>query len=515
MAGNKITTNQVKLYMKYKTHTDLTQQSCAAKSGFSERSARTIDNGLHHTQKPHKPRSYKTRKSGIDNIWDAELEPMLEQNPSLQPTTLMIYLRRTYIDDTGAPMYSDSHLRTLQRKVSKWKALNGSYKDVMFPQNHLPGEQALSDFTHMNDIGITINKEPLIHMVYLFRLVYSKYSYAKVILSGESFQALSEGLQEALFEIGGSPKEHRTDSLSAAYKNDNEISDDDLTDRYKSLCGYYNMIPSRNNKGKSHENGSVESSHGHLKNRIRQELLLRGNTNFDTIESYEQWLHMIVKNSNQQNSKNFQNEQQYLQKLPRNKDVDYEVKSLKVSDHSVLNIKQMIYSVPSRLVSHTVTLHIYQRIIVGFLGSSEVFKFDRKYKNDHPSKFVINYQHLIHALVRKPRSFRACKFRDQILPNQDYKDIWKHIDLTESGDTACKIMLRILKLSYDHDCQDELAKICLTMISQSDTIKIEELESQFNRCNPELPKDTWEQHDLNNYDHLLKINSIGANHAST
>ena len=74
-----------------------------------------------------------------------------------------------------------------------------------------------------------------------------------------------KGLQEALYEIGGSPKEHRTDSLSAAYKNDRHIANDDLTDSYKELCTYYNMLPTRNNKGVSHENGSVESSHGHLK----------------------------------------------------------------------------------------------------------------------------------------------------------------------------------------------------------------------------------------------------------
>ena len=124
-----------------------------------------------------------------------------------------------------------------------------------------------------------------------------------------------KGLQEALYEIGGSPKEHRTDSLSAAYKNDRHISNDDLTDSYKELCTYYNMLPTRNNKGVSHENGSVESSHGHLKNRIRQELLLRGSNNFDTLAEYEQWIYLIVQNSNKRNSKEFKIEQQYYKKF--------------------------------------------------------------------------------------------------------------------------------------------------------------------------------------------------------
>ena len=177
--------------MKYQTTTNLSQAACAAKSGFSERSARIIDQGKHHTQLPYTPRQYKTRKSDIDNIWDTVLVPMLEDNPRLQPKTLMIYLQRTYIDDNGLSVYTDSHLRTLQRKVSEWKALNGPSKDIMFPQKHYPGIQALSDFTSMNSINISIDNEPLSHMLYHFRLVYSKYSYIKVILSGESFQALS------------------------------------------------------------------------------------------------------------------------------------------------------------------------------------------------------------------------------------------------------------------------------------------------------------------------------------
>ena len=68
---------------------------------------------------------------------------MLEDNRSLQPKTLMIYLQRTYLDDNGLSVYTDSHLRTLQRKVSEWKALNSSSKDIMFQQKHYPDIQAL------------------------------------------------------------------------------------------------------------------------------------------------------------------------------------------------------------------------------------------------------------------------------------------------------------------------------------------------------------------------------------
>jgi len=511
MAGKKITKQQVKLYMKHKEDENITQGICAAKSGFSERSARTIDKGLHHTQTLYEPRSYKTRKSPIDEIWDTDLEPMLQANPDLQPTTLLIYLRRTYLDG-DKPIYTDSCLRTLQRKVSKWKAINAKPKDIMIPQKHFPGEQGLSDFTHMKDIGITINAKPLGHMLYCFRLIYSKYSYAKVILSGESFQALSEGLQEALFNIGGSPKEHRSDSLSAAYKNDKHIPVEDLTDNYKQLCFHYNMKPTRNNKGKSHENGSVESSHGHIKNRIHQELILRGSKDFISLDEYEQWIYEVMKNFNHASSKNFNVEKSYLQKLPKHKSVDYEIKSIKISSLSIITIKHMKYSVPSSLQGHTITLHISQKDITGYLGAVEVFSFERKYIKDSPSKFVIDYRHIIHSLVRKPRAFKSCVYKEQLLPNQDYIDIWNYIDKSESCDVASKTILRILKLSCDYNCLDKLASICLDKISKSEAIKVEELEGIFNTSNPKLPSKVSVQHSLDNYDKLI-VNA-GDCHAS-
>jgi hypothetical protein len=164
-------------------------------------------------------------------------------------------------------------------------------------------------------------------MFYHFRLIYSKWSYIKVIQTGESMQALSEGLQEALFTLGGVPKDHRTDSLSAAFKNLTAEVQEDLTKQYEELCAYYNMIPSRNNKGESHENGSVESSHGHIKNRILQELILRGSNDFESVSEYQAWIHRIVKASNKRNCKNFHEEQLALQPLPRIKTIDYEVKS--------------------------------------------------------------------------------------------------------------------------------------------------------------------------------------------
>ncbi|MBT7582935.1 MAG: IS21 family transposase, partial [Kordiimonadaceae bacterium] len=452
---------------------------------------------------PNQPRRYKTRVSPIDAVWDNELEGMLRENPDLQSKTLFLHLQRTHINDAGEPVYTSSIERTLQRKVARWLALNGKPKEMMFPQEHIPGHQALSDFTHFDKANVTINGEPFQHMFYHFRLVYSKWSYLKVIRSGESMQALSEGLQEALFTLGGAPKEHRTDSLSAAFKNLSLDIKKDLTDNYEALCAYYNMTPTRNNKGKKHENGSVESSHGHLKNRILQELLLRGNRDFLSIEAYECWVHDIVTSSNKRNCCDFSTEKLALQLLPNYKTADYEVKSAKVTRFCIVTLKGLRYSVPSQLSGHTVTLHVYQHQIKAYLGNSLVFSFERKYLADRQSQYVINYKHIIHALIKKPGAFRYCQYRDSIFPNDHYRDIWNVLNQSEQPSIAPKIMLRLLKLAADHDCEEALGVYVLGLMTESKPINIDAIEVKFNQHHPSLPDVPCYQHDINQYDALV------------
>ena len=268
MPGNRINNEQVKLYMSTRIK-GCTQVTSAAKAGLSERTGRRIENRRTQIQ-ARKIVHWKTRTNLLDDVWDTELVPLLEQTPHLLPLTLLESLQEKYPEQ-----YPDSLLRTLQRRVKTWKSLNGEAKTLIFRQAHVPGRQSLSDFTQLKGVEITIAGEPFKHLLYHFRLAFSGWSHMKVILGGESYSALASGLQEALWRLGASPLEHRTDSLSAAFKNLSTEVKKDLTDRYDALCAHYNMTPTRNNVGVSHENGSIESPHGHLKRRIKQALLLR------------------------------------------------------------------------------------------------------------------------------------------------------------------------------------------------------------------------------------------------
>src|SRR6195256_7063068 len=189
----------------------------------------------------------------------------------------------------------------MERRMRAWRALAGPERDVIFRQEHAPGQLGLSDFTDTSELGVTVAGVVLDHRLYHFRLVFSGFAHAHVVLGGESYVALAEGLQNALWGLGGAPREHRSDSLSAAFRNLTREAREDLTRRYDALCAHYGMDPTRNNRGMAHENGAIESSHGHLKKAVKDALLMRGVNDFDDLTSYRRFIDEVVSRKNAAN----------------------------------------------------------------------------------------------------------------------------------------------------------------------------------------------------------------------
>ena len=133
--------------------------------------------------------------------------PMLLATPGLRPFAVYEEMLRRH------PDLSPGIRRTLERRVRGWQGLHGPEREVIFRQDHPPGAQGLSDFTDARPLGVTIAGEPLIHRLYHFRLAFSGWEHAEVVLGGESFIALAVGLQNALWSLGGVLEEHRSDSL--------------------------------------------------------------------------------------------------------------------------------------------------------------------------------------------------------------------------------------------------------------------------------------------------------------
>ena len=334
-------------------------------------------------------------------VWGSELIPKLVATPELNATALLDYLQKTY-----PGCYADSVLRTLQRRVKEWKALHGPERTVIFTQVHEPGRQGLSDFTHLKDITITIQGKALKHRWYHFRLAMSGWSYLQVTLGGESYSALAAGLQNALWRLGGSPKEHRTDHLSACFKNLSKESQQDVTTRYEALCAHYQMAPTRNNLGASHENGSIESPHGHVKRAVKQALLLRGSHDYQSIEAYQAWLDGVIKNYNERHAQQIAHERDFLQPLPLVKTADYTELVVRVKRTSSITIRCVTYTVPSRLCGERLRVHLHDDRLECYLGNKHTVTLTRVYppKGSKRRARSINYRHVISSLVKKTSS---------------------------------------------------------------------------------------------------------------
>ena len=393
--------------------------------------------------------------------------------------------------------------RTLERRIRTWRALHGAEREIIFRQEHPPGRLGLSDFTDMRDRGVSIAGVLLDHRLYHFRLAFSGWEHAHVVLGGESFVALAEGLQNALWALGRAPRQHRSDSLSAAFRNLDDDTRHDQTRRYEALCVHYGMEPTRNNRGVAHENGSIESPHGHLKQAIEDALLLRGSRDFDTLDAYRRFIDEIVGRRNARLAKRLALERSALQSLPMRRTADYEETIVTVTSTSGFTLKKVFYSVPSRLIGHRLRVRLYDDRLECFLGATPLMTLrrgrpHRSGKHGH----VIDYRHVIHALRRKPMALLNLVYREQLFPRRAYQRAFEALLPAEGEKRACRTVVGLLALAHERACEAELADI---IDAELDAGRLPDLDLLARRFAPDpaaIPDITVELTPLHLYDEL-------------
>jgi hypothetical protein len=474
----------------------------AAKVGFSTATAYRVEADPRLPSQKKRPRD-RRRPDPLAEVWDSSIVPLLEAAPSIRAIAVFEEICRRH------PELGHSVRRTLERRIRTWRALKGPERDVIFRQEHPPGRMALSDFTDMGELGISIAGELLDHRLYHFRLPFSGFEHAHVVLGGESFVALAEGLQNALWALGGVPEQHRTDSLSAAFRNLDRDAHEDLTQRYEELIAHYGMHPSRNNPGLAHENGAIESTHGHLKRALRDELMLRGSRDFEELDTYRRFVDEVVGRRNARNRRRIDIERAHLKPLPRRRTTDYEEKTVVVTSSGGFSLRSVFYTVPSRLIGHRLRVRIWDDRLECFLGSTSILTLRRGRPPEARGRrgHVVDYRHVIHALKRKPMALLNLVYRDQLFPRPAYRRAFDELLANVGDKCACRTVVGLLALAHERGCEAELAEAIQADLDDGRLPDLDRLRERFRPQATALPTIAVDLVPLSAYDELAVVYS--------
>jgi hypothetical protein len=415
--------------------TEQAKATAAAKSGMDEKTARKYVKAGKLPSELKARRTWRTRGDPFADIWE-EVRENLAVNPGLEAKTLFEYLQERY-----PGKFSDGQLRTLQRRIKYWRVVEGPWKEIYFPQKHRPGELAESDFTHMGKLGITISGQPFDHLLYHFVLTYSNWETGGICYS-ESFESLSEGLQAALWELGGVPHAHQTDRLTAAVQK--PVHPEEFTPRYQALLTHYDMEGRKTQSASPNENGDIEQRNYRFKKAVEQALLLRGSSDFAGLEDYKLFLKGLFARLNSGRRERFLEEQRNLKRLPERRLESCKRLSVSVGPSSTIRVNHNVYSVESRLIGEAIEVHLFADHLDLYYGQKCVGTLPRLRGE---KRYMINYRHMIDQLERKPGAFENYRYREEMFPGSYFRLAYDELRTRHAPQQATREYLKILRMA--------------------------------------------------------------------
>ena len=473
-----------------------TLATAAAKAGMDEKTARKYRRLGKLPSEVSEPHTWRTREDPFADVW-AEVKAKLELNPGLQAKTLFEHLQHRY-----PGRFKDGQLRTLQRRIKQWRALEGPPKEVFFAQDYTPGERSQSDFTSMNKLGVTIQGEPFDHMIFHFVLPYSNWETGTICFS-ESFESLAMGLQNALFELGGVPQLHQTDSMSAAVRKirGDRAGKEAFTERYRALLRHYRMQAQHTQPESPHENGDVEQRHHRFKLALEQALMMRDSFDFDSRAAYGAFLDRLFVELNRPRRARFEEELPKLRRLPRRRLESCTRLRVKVSPGSTIRIHNNVYSVHSRLIGEAVAVRLFADEVEVWYAQRLIVRMPRL---RGAGKHRVNYRDVIDWLVRKPGAFANYRYRSDLFPTHRFRLAYDLLGQQHGSERlASKDYLRILHLAAREN-EAAVDAALRRLIDQEAVISSEAVETLLDLAPAEaMPAVTVASVDLNHYDGLL------------
>jgi hypothetical protein len=187
---------------------------------------------------------------------------------------------------------------------------------------------------------------------------------------------------------------------------------------------------------------------------------------------------------------------------------DYEVLTARVSTRSTVEVRCILYSVPSRLIGQQIEIHLYHDRLVGYLGAHPVFEVPRlRVKGGEKRRGrCVNYRHVIEGLRRKPRAFLYCTWQQDLLPNAQFRSLWERLKAQFELDQAAVLLVEALYIAATQDKEQAVAEY-LEQQLRAQTLSLQRLQQQFVTSPYEnFPCQDIKQHPLASYDQLLPSN---------
>ena len=199
----------------------------------------------------------------------------------------------------------------------------------------------------------------------------------------------------------------------------------------------------------------------------------------------------------------FEEEKKHLAPLPVRRTHDFSELHVKVSSSSTINVKRVIYTVPSRLVGAALFVQIYDDRLVLFYGHELTYTLTRLYTQGHVRTRSVDYRHVIHSLAKKPNAFKCSQLRDDLIPPGDFWLLWQQLTQDGVNDTDCRYMVDLLLLAHNYDCEQALGRYVLNAIEAGQRVSINQCRSLFGPAQIVIPDIISQQHTLSSYDSLL------------
>jgi len=432
----------------------------AMKADMHPQTASKYIQGGQPPQQMQEPRTWRTRPDPLEKIWD-QAQRMLQDIPELEAKTLFEY----FLKQPGSGL-DESHLRTFYRRVRHWSATQGPAKEVYFGQERNPGELMELDWTRARELGVTIQGELLDHMFCHCVLPYSNWEWATRCTT-ESFLSLLAGLQAALGRLGKSPPNLATDNTSAA-THDMGVTIPGRPRAYNSdyleLCTHFDLSPLTINVGCPNEQGDVETLNGHLKRRLKQRLILRGSRDFASVEEYDRFVEGVLKEANSRRRKRLEEELARMRALPSSRLAEYREYASVVSSHSLIHVNKHTYSVPSRLIGHTLRVHLHESELKVYLGRDFLFCLPRLRGRKGA---LVDFRHVIDSLMRKPGAFIHYRHRQALYPSTTFRQAYDRLVEDHGGRLGLREYLQVLKLAAQ-ETVEKLEPLLKDQLSRSE-----------------------------------------------